>query len=393
MDRRIWMKQSRQENIIYKAPERKAPPKPAPTTAKKQPASKAAPEKPSPQRRELPAFDIFAEFAREQQQKKKEVSDKETEEKPQSKTAAAASEQTLAEKDVSSHTQPEAATEAAQVKTDKESDAPKAEAAGEITEKTEQPLAEKSSEDIKEKTPTAAVSTEQNDTEEKHAEKYEKPVDERPAEKEPEKEEPAENKPVKDNILQFTRTQYPADKETLNTVKSDNITPQPDDDAQLRAEMRNEAVPIDSLPVDRDMPDRIPDNVIYDAQPSDEPDEEKDLTEGRPAPVSYHYSDAAPFIVMAGKFTRTLRAEYETARALRNAQLEAERKAQAEKAAQKQAHEKKLFHADRAACRDRHHRDPGRDAAAGIEPGAGNSTEKQLYGQFETTRARHAELY
>ena len=47
---------------------------------------------------------------------------------------------------------------------------------------------------------------------------------------------------------------------------------------------------------------------------------------------------------MAGKFTRTLRAEYEAARAFREAELAAQRAAKQEKAAaEKQAHEKKHF--------------------------------------------------
>ncbi len=42
--------------------------------------------------------------------------------------------------------------------------------------------------------------------------------------------------------------------------------------------------------------------------------QDKDLREGAPLPVSYHCDTAQPFIVMAGKFTRTLKAEYEAVR-------------------------------------------------------------------------------
>ena len=38
---------------------------------------------------------------------------------------------------------------------------------------------------------------------------------------------------------------------------------------------------------------------------------EPDLTEGHVSSVTYHYSHAVPFIVMAGKFSKTLRGEYE----------------------------------------------------------------------------------
>ncbi len=65
----------------------------------------------------------------------------------------------------------------------------------------------------------------------------------------------------------------------------------------------------------------LPENTIYNAQPAAEtiPDE-KNLTEAAFPEVTYHYNRTAPFIVMAGKFTKTLREEYEAVQKYRKEQ-------------------------------------------------------------------------
>ena len=58
-------------------------------------------------------------------------------------------------------------------------------------------------------------------------------------------------------------------------------------------------------------------SVMMDEQRPAEPEKpqtEPDLSESSFPQVSYHYSTAQPFIVMAGKFSRTVRTEYEAAR-------------------------------------------------------------------------------
>ena len=67
--------------------------------------------------------------------------------------------------------------------------------------------------------------------------------------------------------------------------------------------------------------ERSTENQIYNAtkrepEPIDIP-EEQDFTEGSLSSVTYHYSNAVPFIIMTGKFTKTLRDEYEAVRKYR----------------------------------------------------------------------------
>lgn len=62
------------------------------------------------------------------------------------------------------------------------------------------------------------------------------------------------------------------------------------------------------------------DNVIYGTPQSKQPSSaaaEKDLTEGHMTGVTYQHSNAIPFIIMVGKFTGTLREEYEAVRQYR----------------------------------------------------------------------------
>lgn len=76
----------------------------------------------------------------------------------------------------------------------------------------------------------------------------------------------------------------------------------------------------DLLTVDGRSIESLQANTIYDASPSSAPaDETANLTEGRLPPVTYRYQHVPPFIVMAGKFTKTLQEEYEAVRQYRRA--------------------------------------------------------------------------
>ncbi len=277
-----------QSNVIYKAPERKAQTAPVNEPKKQQPVKETAPEKPAVHRRELPAFDIFAEFAKEQEQKK-------TVESPAEQEAPAEKQDTPVKQEAPVNSETAPATQEAPVKQESPAEPEVSAVKSEIPEKTETPV-----------------------------------IPERPV------------NTVKDNS--FTEMTVPMMyKPSARGVGSESFTlPRiPDDGKQAEAVA---AVPVSSLPADADMPSRVPENVIYDSQPLDGEEPGRDLTEGKPAAVSYHYSNNPPFIVMAGKFTRTLRTEYEAARAFREAELAAQRAAEQERAAsEQQAHEKKHF--------------------------------------------------
>lgn len=66
---------------------------------------------------------------------------------------------------------------------------------------------------------------------------------------------------------------------------------------------------------------KTPQNTIYnssdDTEARSKPENAKDLSEGYVNTVSYHQSSVEPLIVMAGKFSKTLRSEYESARVFR----------------------------------------------------------------------------
>ena len=76
----------------------------------------------------------------------------------------------------------------------------------------------------------------------------------------------------------------------------------------------------------------VSDNMIYKSGSDEEPKKAKDLTEAQVATVTYHYPGNDTFVVMAGKFTRTLRGEYEALRRIRRE--EEDKKKQQEAAAQ-----------------------------------------------------------
>lgn len=234
------------ENIIYTSVKKSSPP----------PAPKEPPPKPVNERskRELPAFDIFEEFAREQkEQKKKSVQDN----KPENKVPA---EQTKADE-----TKPEA----------------KAEAEAKAEVKAEAESEERADIGAKEK-----------------------------AENIPETETPVSVTPVPEKISAEEKS------------AADEVAEAAEEDSRFSADDLPGGGGIKIIPWEMTKKlQNAPNNIIYDAgydeEPEPAPRKEKDLSEGYVTSVTYHYSEAEPIVVMAGKFSRTLRIEYESARVFR----------------------------------------------------------------------------
>ena len=126
--------------------------------------------------------------------------------------------------------------------------------------------------------------------------------------------------------------------------------PEINDDSVYAAQPEENVVSLsDSVPESKAEEDRwhrrpkqktpidVSDNVVYASEKNDTPHKEKDLTEGHATTVTYHYLGNETFVVLAGKFTRTLRGEYEALREIRR------------EAAQKLLEQKKLEEAAAAA--------------------------------------------
>ena len=358
-----------ESNVIYKAPERKAPPLPPPPKAPKKPAVKeTVSEKPAPKRKELPAFDIFAEFAKEQKKQNKpenngektvsaETKAAETEIKPETaeklpvgETAADNKPETAGTEkapetsaDNKSAEKENALTEAAKMTGLSKADETRAEdtKADNETEKSDGGNTEKTQSAVEGKL-SAAVASEAESISQTTVNSVKAAAEDKaagheiPSEKHDGNEETAAEKSVKQDNLSF-------ESKHENDEKPDSFTEDAasgqsgytDNSVSMYGEPYQGALPdvihINSLPVQHSAPDRIHDNVIYDAEPAPEDENEKDLTEGHIEAVTYHYSDTPPFIVMAGKFTRTLRTEYEAVRAY-NAAVKAQKEAAKAKA-------------------------------------------------------------
>ena len=126
--------------------------------------------------------------------------------------------------------------------------------------------------------------------------------------------------------------------------------PEINDDSVYAAQPEENVVSLsDSVPESKAEEDRwhrrpkqktpidVSDNVVYASEKNDTQQKEKDLTEGHATTVTYHYLGNETFVVLAGKFTRTLRGEYEALRKIRR------------EAAQKLLEQKKLEEAAAAA--------------------------------------------
>ena len=111
-----------------------------------------------------------------------------------------------------------------------------------------------------------------------------------------------------------------------NVVSLSDSVPENEVQEDMRQKRPKQKTPID-----------VSDNVVYASEKNDTPQKEKDLTEGHATTVTYHYLGNETFVVLAGKFTRTLRGEYEALREIRR------------EAAQKLLEQKKLEEAAAAA--------------------------------------------
>ncbi len=125
--------------------------------------------------------------------------------------------------------------------------------------------------------------------------------------------------PVRDDTVVQSATTDQQSSETVSSI--DAVPPAPQVPEVPRSKYTADDLPggdgISIIPWDVPKRQPDPDNLIYNAEPQGESEPEPDLSEGQVAAVSYHYSNAEPFIVMAGKFTKTLRGEYEAVRIFR----------------------------------------------------------------------------
>ncbi len=292
-------------NLIYSAPIKRQSEQPSVKAPEKDKEAdseqKTSTDKYS---KELPAFDIFAEFAKEQKMKGKEQEGKN--EVPESVTAAR-------------------------------------KAVNEITKERQEDHSEKG---IRQESDSAAAK-------ESAELKKEEAINDQSAQTASDKEENRKDdtKTVSDSPDSIEKTKTPGEQDSANSEKTQK---KPDDEKSVAkddkadtavdegAKSADTAVKKEKTEVSKFQADDLPggdgitiipwgsantkagrdnlasENLIYDAPLTEREEEtEKDLTEGHLSAVTYHYSSAAPLVVMAGKFSGTLRTEYETARRYR----------------------------------------------------------------------------
>ena len=334
-------------NVIYTAPSQtKAAQKTTAPVAAPPPSKPTRSEKfefPTELRlgKELPVFDIFAEYDKEQKMKESEKAAacvQQTVESVPSETAetkTALSEQKKEDKPLSP-------APAAEENTSKESfdsgeQKVKAEAAEE--DKTETSVQNAEEKKSVQSLPLQKDASSSEVTVEKTAETVQDKAEQPPVTKTADSSETengkisaavqdnSENTKQADRQESDAAAQHP--KETPAAVKADLIKK-----AEPQTPPETEKKPIELFSVKEETkasahsehtgsnePKRnVSDNLIYDAPAvsTSRREEEKDLTEGKNTAIVYHYSKTPPMIVMAGKFTGTLRAEYEAAREYRN---------------------------------------------------------------------------
>ncbi len=265
-------------NVIYTAPSQtKAAQKTTAPVAAPPPSKPTRSEKfefPTELRlgKELPVFDIFAEYDKEQKVKAEAAEEDKTETSVQSLPL---------QKDASS----------SEVTVEKTAET--------VQDKAEQPPVTKTADSSETENGKISAAVQDNSENTKQADRQESDA----AAQHP-KETPAA---VKADLIKKTEPQTPPETEKkpieLFSVKEETKASAHSEHTGSNEPKRN-----------------VSDNLIYDAPAvsTSRREEEKDLTEGKNTAIVYHYSKTPPMIVMAGKFTGTLRAEYEAAREYRN---------------------------------------------------------------------------
>lgn len=265
-------------NVIYTAPSQtKAAQKTTAPVAAPPPSKPTRSEKfefPTELRlgKELPVFDIFAEYDKEQKVKAEAAEEDKTETSVQSLPL---------QKDASS----------SEVTVEKTAET--------VQDKAEQPPVIKTADSSETENGKISAAVQDNSENTKQADRQESDA----AAQHP-KETPAA---VKADLIKKAEPQTPPETEKkpieLFSVKEETKASAHSEHTGSNEPKRN-----------------VSDNLIYDAPAvsTSRREEEKDLTEGKNTAIVYHYSKTPPMIVMAGKFTGTLRAEYEAAREYRN---------------------------------------------------------------------------
>ena len=274
-------------NVIYTAPSQtKAAQK---TTA---PVAAPPPSKPTRSEKfdfpkefrlsnELPVFDIFAEYDKEQKVKAEAAEEDKTETSVQNAEEKKSVQSLPLQKDASS----------SEVTVEKTAET--------VQDKAEQPPVTKTADSSETENGKISAAVQDNSENTKQADRQESDA----AAQHP-KETPAA---VKADLIKKTEPQTPPETEKkpieLFSVKEETKASAHSEHTGSNEPKRN-----------------VSDNLIYDAPAvsTSRREEEKDLTEGKNTAIVYHYSKTPPMIVMAGKFTGTLRAEYEAAREYRN---------------------------------------------------------------------------
>ena len=274
-------------NVIYTAPSQtKAAQKTTAPVAAPPPSKPTRSEKfefPTELRlgKELPVFDIFAEYDKEQKVKAEAAEEDKTETSVQNAEEKKSVQSLPLQKDASS----------SEVTVEKTAET--------VQDKAEQPPVTKTADSSETENGKISAAVQDNSENTKQADRQESDA----AAQHP-KETPAA---VKADLIKKTEPQTPPETEKkpieLFSVKEETKASAHSEHTGSNEPKRN-----------------VSDNLIYDAPAvsTSRREEEKDLTEGKNTAIVYHYSKTPPMIVMAGKFTGTLRAEYEAAREYRN---------------------------------------------------------------------------
>lgn len=256
----------------------------------------------SRKKRELPAFDIFAEFAKEQKESAKK---------------AAAEKQTAANN-----------TETVQIQKQEPSDniSPEErtgdrEFASEMTADTENDVKAESFTDVKFEKPEPV----QLDFEPQPIGDY-KPAefhDEKNTESDSESDSTAkENNSDKKSTTDWTPLDPGKKAPSLPIVQTDSISIRENQEREASVQAEIGRSRWDARPRKQGIPLDVNENVFYDSQPEKPVLNERDLTEVGVTTVTYHYPSNEAFIVLAGKFTKTVRGEYEALREFRREAVE-----------------------------------------------------------------------
>ena len=261
----------------------------------------------SRKKRELPAFDIFAEFAKEQKESSEKAA---TSEQPDvKKTETIEGPEAAPRDDIPADAKPDKEFSASEASEATITDV-KEESFTDVRDENEEPV-QPVAEQLTETEDMAAEISDEETAADDHSAKENTPVQISDAEWAPftaDKKAP-EAPPVQAFYVSKNQSREP-ENPPQEIIFNSRWNPQP----------KKQRIPLD-----------VDQGVIYEPA-QEKPDlNERDLTEVGVTTVTYHYPSNEAFIVLAGKFTKTVRGEYEALRELRREA--AEKRAMAEEAA------------------------------------------------------------